>query len=80
LVDLVVLSMWLQTPSAPPVLALTFSLESLWSIPCLAIYTHICIDNLAEPGRKQLYQVPVRECILASAIVSGFGVCRWMDP
>jgi hypothetical protein len=32
---------------------------------------------LAEPLRGQPYQAPVCKHILASAIVLGFGVCRW---
>jgi hypothetical protein len=39
---------------------------------------HICIGHtLAEPLRGQLYQALVSKCFLASAIVSGFGACRW---
>jgi hypothetical protein len=37
-----------------------------------------CIGrDLAEPLRRQLYQAPVSKHFLASAIVSGFGVCMW---
>jgi len=39
---------------------------------------HICIcQALAEPLRRQLYQVPVCKHFLASIIVSGFGGCIW---
>jgi hypothetical protein len=38
----------------------------------------ICLGQvLAEPLREQPYQAPVSKCFLSSAIVSGFGVCRW---
>ena len=37
-----------------------------------------CIGQaLAELLRRQLYEAPVSKCFLESAIVSGFGVCRW---
>jgi hypothetical protein len=37
-----------------------------------------CIGQvLAEPLRGQPYQASVSKCFLASAIVSGFGICRW---
>jgi hypothetical protein len=77
-VEIVVLPMGLQTPSAPSVLALTSPLGSLCSVWCLAACICICIGQaLAEPLRGQLYQAPVSKHFLASAIVSGFGVCRW---
>jgi hypothetical protein len=39
---------------------------------------HFCIcQALAEPLRRQLYQVPVSKLLLASTIVSGFGGCLW---
>ena len=34
-------------------------------------------EALAEPPREQPYQAPVSKCFLASAIVLGFGICRW---
>ncbi|EDL21402.1 mCG141710 [Mus musculus] len=38
----------------------------------------ICIGQaLAEPLRGQPYQAPANKNFLASAIVSGFGVCMW---
>ena len=78
LVDIIVLTMRLQTPSAPLVLALTPLLGSLCSVQWLAASIHICIGQvLAEPLKRQLYQAPVSKYFLASAIVSGFGGCRW---
>ena len=55
LVDIVILPMKLQTPSAPTVLALTSSLVSSHSVQCLAVYICICIGPaLAELHRGQL--------------------------
>jgi hypothetical protein len=77
-VDIVVLPMRLQTPSASPVLAQTLPLGSLCSVQCLAVYIRICIGwALAEPLREQLYWASVSKHFLGSAIVSGFGVSRW---
>jgi hypothetical protein len=71
LVDIVVLPMRLQTPSAPTVLALTSLLWSLRSVQCFAVYIHICIGQaLAEPLRGQLYGASVSKHFLASASVS----------
>jgi hypothetical protein len=81
LVDIVFLPIGLQTPSAPSVLSLTPPLGSPCSVQWLAASIHICIGQfLAEPLRRQLYQAPVSKYFLASAIVSGFGDCIWMDP
>ena len=33
---------------------------------------------LAESLKGQLYHAPVSKCFLASAVVYGFGVCRWI--
>jgi hypothetical protein len=78
LVDIVVLPMGLQTPSTPSVLALTSPLGSLHSVQWLAVSILICLSqDLAEPLRRQLYQVPVSKHFLASAIVSALGVCMW---
>jgi len=75
LVDIVVLPVGLQTPTAPSVLSLTPPLGSprpvQWLTVSICIY--IC-QALAEPLRRQLYQAPVSMHFLASAIVSGFGV------
>ena len=76
LVDTVVL-MCLQPLSAPSVLALTSLLGSPCSVGYLALCIHICIGQaMAEPLREQLYQAPVSKHFLASAVVSGFGVCK----
>jgi hypothetical protein len=77
-VDIVVLPVGLETPSAPPVLSLTPQLGFQCSVQWLAECVCLCIcQALAEPLRRQLYQVPVSKHFLASAIVSGFGVCIW---
>jgi hypothetical protein len=61
-----------KSPSAPSVLPLTPQSDG-W-----AASIHICISqDMAEPLRRQLYQAPVGKHFLASAIVSGFGVCMW---
>ena len=74
----IVLSMRLQTPSAPTVHAPTSPLGSLCSVQCLAVYICICIGQvLAMPLKRQLYQAPVSKHFVASAIVSRFGVCLW---
>ena len=67
-----------KAPSAPWVLPLTPPLGSLLSVRWLALSIHLCICHvLAEPLRRQLYQVPVSMYFLASAILSGFGGCIW---
>ena len=69
--------MGFQSPSAPPVLPLAPPLGSPGSVRWLAVSICICISQvLAEPLRGQLYQAPVSKHFLASAIVSGFDVCR----
>jgi hypothetical protein len=40
-------------------------------------HPHCIGQTLEDPLRGQPYQAPVSKHILASAIVSGFGVCRW---
>jgi hypothetical protein len=81
LVDIVVLPMGLQTPSAPPVLSLTPPLGTPCSVqwPAVSIHFGIC-QVLAEPLRRQLYQVPVSKNFLAFTIVSEFGVCIRNEP
>ena len=80
LVDIVVLPMGLQTPSALSVLLLTPSLGSLCSVLWLAASICICIgQDLAEPLRRQLYQDPVSKQFLASAIVLGLVSAYGMD-
>ena len=76
LVDIVVLPMGLKTPSTPSVLSLTLLLGTPHSVQWLAVSIHLCICKaLAEPLRRQPYQVPVSKHFLASTIVSGFGNC-----
>ena len=78
LIDIVILSIGLQTPSAPSVLFLTPLLGSACSIQWLAVSIHICIcQSLTEPLRRQLYQAPVIKHFLAFAIVSEFGIDIW---
>ena len=77
LVDIVVLPIGLQSPSAPSVLPPTLPLGSLGSVCWLTVRICICIRQvLAETLRRQLYQAPVTKH-LVSAIVFGFGVCSW---
>ena len=60
------------------VLSLTSPLGTQFSCQWLA--ASICLRTcqaLAEPLRRQLYQAPVSKHLLASTIVSGFGVCIW---
>ena len=76
LVDIVVPSMGLQTPSAPSVLSLTPPLGSQGCVQWLAWSIYLCIcQALAEPLKRQLYQDPVTKHFLASTIVSEFGAC-----
>ena len=78
LVDIVVLPIGLQTPSARSVLSLTPPLGALRSVQWLAASIRLCIcQALAEPFRRQLYQAPVSKHFLASTIVSRFGDCIW---
>ena len=75
LVDIVVLPMGLQTPSALSVLSLTSPLGILCSVQWLAACICLCTSQaLAEPLRRQLYQA---QHFLASTIVFGFGDCIW---
>jgi hypothetical protein len=62
-----------KAPSAPSVLPLTPLFGSLCSVQWLSVSILICIgQNLAEPLRRQVYQVPVSKLFLASAVVSEF--------
>jgi hypothetical protein len=80
LVHIVVSPMELQTSSVPWVLPLAPSLGTLCTIQWMAVNIHFCIcQALAEPLRRQLYQAPVSKHLLASTIVSGFGVVYRMD-
>jgi len=70
LVDIVVLPMELQTPSAPSVLSLNHHLETLCSVQWMTVSIPLCIFHvLAEPLRRQLYQAPISKHFLTSAIV-----------
>ena len=74
LVDIVVLTMGLQTPSVHSVLSLTPPLETRCSIQWLSASILLCIfQALKEFLMRQLYQAPVSKHFLASTIVSGFG-------
>jgi len=74
LVDIVVLPMRLQTPSATSVFSLTPPLGSPCSVQWLAATILICISRaLAEPFRRHPYLAPVSIHFLASPIVTGFG-------
>ena len=78
LVHIVVPSMGLQAPLAPWVLSLAPPLWTLCSVQWLAESINLCIcQALAEPLRRQLYQVPVNKHLLASTILSGYGDCIW---
>ena len=80
LVDIVVLPMGLQTPSAPSVISLTPPLGTPHSMQWLAVSIRLCICKaLAGRLRRQLYQAPVRKHFLASTIVSEFGDCIWNE-
>ena len=72
LVDIIVLPMELQSPSAPSALSLTPPLGTPCSLKCLAESIHLCIcQALVKPLRRQLYQAPVSMQFLASTVVSG---------
>jgi hypothetical protein len=78
LIDIVVFPMAFQSPLAPSFLSLTVPMGSLGSVQKLFVSIYICINQvLTEPFRGQLYVAVVSKCFLASAIVSGFGFCRW---
>jgi len=78
LVDIVVLPMELQSPSAPSVLSLGPPLTSSCSVQWLASTLLICISRaLAESLRRHPYLATVSKYFLASAIVTRFGGCIW---
>jgi hypothetical protein len=69
LVDVVVLPMGLQYPSAPSVLPLTPPLGSPCSVQWLAASISICIGQaLPELLRRQLYQASVSKDFLSSTL------------
>ena len=77
-VHIVVPPMGLQISHVPWVLSLGPSLGTLCSVQWMSVIIHFCIcQALAEPLRRQLYQSPVPKLLLASSIVSGFGVGLW---
>ena len=60
------------------VLSLASSLGNKCSVQWMAVSIYFCIcQALAEPPRRELYQVPVSKHLLASTIVFGFGDCIW---
>ena len=62
----VILPMGLQNPSAPLILSLTSPLGALCSVQWLAVSILLCIcQDLAEPLRRQPYQVPVSKHVLS---------------
>jgi hypothetical protein len=72
------LPMVLKPPSASSVLPLTLPLEFQGSVQWFTVSVCICLRwVLAELHIGQLCQAPVCKHILASAVVSGFGVCAW---
>jgi hypothetical protein len=78
LVDIFVLPMVLQTPSALSVLSLTPLLGTPHSVQWLAMNIHLCVFKaLAGPLRRQPYQVTFSMHFLAATIVSGFGNYIW---
>ena len=78
MVDIVLLSIGFQSPSALSVLSLTPLLGTPCSVQLLAVSIHLCIFKvLAGPLRRQPYQAPFSMHFLASTIMSGFGNCIW---
>ena len=78
LVQIVVLPIRLQNPSAPSVLSLTPPLRTPWWVQWLAVSIHLCVcQALAEPLRGQLYKTAVNMQFFASTIMSMFGDCIW---
>jgi hypothetical protein len=76
LIYIVLLLMWLQTPSTPSVPSLTPLVGTPRSVQWLPVSNHLCIcQALAEPLRRQSYQAPFSVHFMASTIVFGFGNC-----
>ena len=81
LVDIEVLTMWLKTPSAPSVLSLNLPLGTLCSVQWLVASICLCTcQALAVPLRRQLYQAPISQHLLAYTIVSEFRVYMGWIP
>jgi hypothetical protein len=77
LVGMVVLSMGLQSPSAPSVLALILPLGIQGSVLWLAVSICICLSKmLAEPLTGQIYLAPVCKYFCISNNVGVW--CQWM--
>jgi len=73
-VDIVVIPLVLQNPSATSGLSLTPQLGSWCSIGWLAASILICISKaLVQTLRRHPYQAPIIKNFLASTIVTGFG-------
>jgi hypothetical protein len=69
LVHIVAPPIGLQTPSPPWGLSLALPLGTLCSGQWMTVSIHLCIcQALAEPIRRQLYQAPVSNHLLASTI------------
>ena len=65
-------------PLSSLVLFLAPPLGTLCSVQWMAVSIHFCIfQALGEPLRRQSYQAPVSEHLLAFTIVSGFSDCMW---
>jgi len=78
LVNIVILPMVLQTPSAPSVFYVTPLLGSPSSVQWLEAIILICFSRaLVEPLRRYPYLGPVSKHFFASGIVTGFGDCIW---
>jgi hypothetical protein len=69
--------MELKTPSAPWVLSLAPSLETLCSVQWMAVSIHFICQVLSESLKRQLYQASVNKHLLSSTIVSGVDDCIW---
>jgi hypothetical protein len=81
LVDISVLPMGLQTPSAPSVLSLTPPLGALHSFHWLDVSICLCIcQALAESLRRQLHQAPLSKHFLSPTMVSGLVTVYGMNP
>ena len=77
---IVVPPMEMQTPSATWVLSLAPPLKTLCSVQWMTVIIHFCIcQALADPLRRQLFQVPVSKQLLASTIVSEFNNGIWVE-
>ena len=70
--------LWVVNPFSSLSLVSSFFIRNPSSVQWLAASIHLCIcQALAEPLRRQLYQIPVFKLLLASTIMPGFGDCIW---